>query len=286
MENEQQGDGGGIGVMLGAFATLGRQADQHHGSLMGALASGRPIRRVLPGTLTASGTGTDIIISSNQSQMGPAQGRLWMIRKLVIAPVPATTPVTSGGTPVNASGAFAAAAAGSAALPAGASITGFTITAGPIAAAALTAAVTVTNVPNGPLTYNFDFPNAGDSPAVLNITFPVPLPATGGAPTVSIAAAVGGSAGNITVYGTSAASSVTADVYVGASADVNNTDFEALEALAAPLPFINTYGTRRLIAYPGEVAYAILHGAAANVQFVMTMEADEYVISEVEAMHA
>lgn len=268
--------------MLGAFASLGEQAEQHHKSLMSAVTPAKPVRRVLVGTVTAAGNGTDLITATNQSQMGPSAGRMWVLRKAVLSPVPSTTVVTGGTT--SAKGTFTAGAAGNAVLPAGASITGFTISAAATAAAA-SGTITVSNVAGGPLTYDYVFPNAGNSPDVLNITFPRPLSPSGGAITVAINAVTGGSAGNINVYGISGGT-VTADIYAGASADVIGTDFEALEALATTLPYVNTWGNRHVCLYPGETLYAIINGAAVNTQFVMVMEADEYPIEQVEAMHA
>lgn len=167
-------EGGGIGLMLGAFATLGEQSAQQHDTLLRKLERPLPVRRVLIGSVLTGGSGTDLLTASNQSQMGPSQGRMWVVRKIVLSPVPSTATVTG----------------------------------------------------------------------------------------------------------------VTADIYVGASADVIGTDFEAIEAFGVTLPYVNTWGNRHVCAYPGETAYAILHGEASpNIQFVMALECDEYRIGEVESMH-
>ncbi len=101
---------------------------------------------------------------------------------------------------ITAEASFAAGVAANVSLPAGYAITGFTVTAAS-AAAAENGTVTVTNVPNGPIVYDFTIPNAGNSTAILNENFPGPLAPTGGAPNVAISAITGGTAGHIIVYG-------------------------------------------------------------------------------------
>lgn len=115
-----------------------------------------------------------------------------------------------------ASAAFAAAAAGSASLAATDSLTGFDVTvvdpAGQVAAA-----VTVSNVAGGPYTY--DLMEAASGPSRLSITYPRPLAPAGGAPTVAIAAAVGGGAGHIDVYGQAAGALTEFHLYDGSNAN-------------------------------------------------------------------
>lgn len=112
-----------------------------------------------------------------------------------------------------ASGTFTAAAAGSVALPAAAdTLTGFDVTAAPVAAE-VAGTVTVSNVIGGP--YNYDFAMVVGNTARLSVTYPLGLSPSGGTPTVSINAITGGSAGNINVYGRNNINSVIAHLTDG-----------------------------------------------------------------------
>lgn len=117
--------------------------------------------------------------------------------------------------PSNATGAFAAAGAGNATLAAGVSLAGFTVTAASVAAV-VTGTVTVSNVANGPLTYDFVFTNGGNSPSVLTVTFPQPLAPNGGAIVVAMSATAGGSAGHIVAYGAGGIAEAVVTLFDGA----------------------------------------------------------------------
>lgn len=113
------------------------------------------------------------------------------------------------------SGAFAAAAAGSESLAATDSLTGFDVTVADPAAQVQTT-VTVSNVTGGPYVYDLTERVAGES--IVSVRYPLPLAPAGGAPTVAIAAIVGGGAGHISVYGQAAGALTQFDLLSGTTA--------------------------------------------------------------------
>lgn len=137
----------------------------------------------------AQGDGTVFSASPCGSGVGPSQ-TLQAYADLT------GTPASAAAIPGAVSAAFAAGNAATATLPAGASLTGFTVTADQVTTV-VSGTVTVSNVPGGPLAYDYVFPNGGNSPSVLPIAYPAALPPSGGAITVAINAVTGGAAGHI-----------------------------------------------------------------------------------------
>jgi hypothetical protein len=101
----------------------------------------------------------------------------------------------------NANGAITAGNAGNVALPHGFdSLLGFTIQLSTVGTAPMT--VTVSNVSGGPFVYTI--PTGQQS---LSVTFPLPIQASGGAPTVAWSATAS-AVGNVSVFGSSSVQTI------------------------------------------------------------------------------
>lgn len=137
---------------------------------------------------------------------GPNTGYAWAVQRIAAGGLGsgAVTTVTGAGT--------IAAGAGAASLPAGAAVTGFTVTYSVATTAAST--ITVSNIAGGSLTYDVPSGFSGQYP----VSYPSPVPASGGAVTVTVAGAGAAVTGTILVYGQSGSSADTLIVYKGASA--------------------------------------------------------------------
>lgn len=121
---------------------------------------------------------------------------------------PATTPpITQAAT-----AAFAGGSGATVTLPAGAEVTGWTVTAASTAAAE-NGTITVSNVPGGPLVYDFTMPNGGNGAPYQSPPLPGPLVSTGSPITVAISAITSGSAGHIIVYYQMGGSATAATAY-------------------------------------------------------------------------
>lgn len=176
---------------IGAVAdlALGSDVESIHGKLDRMMRHmGRRDPRPIYNDVPASGIGVAGVATVVRFG-GPASGRVWDIRQLVMA---GSDDRTSGG---NGSTVGVAAAGGTLTVPAGAALAGFTINIGP-AAAAVTGVVTVTGSASGTLSYQLsDGTNGGSltvnytpplQPAApgTSIVITVPAIATGGAYTI------------------------------------------------------------------------------------------------------
>jgi hypothetical protein len=224
-------------------------------------ADAQPLKATLraSGTVPASGT---LVLDLGK----PSLGREWVVRHwCVVDPSNASLgPLVPGATTSNST-AFGAGAAGSAALPAGASLSGFTVTTGAPGTPPVAATVTVTNVTGGPLTYSLEETASG---GLLQQTYTPPLQPSpsGAAPTVSIGAAAGGAAGNITVTGTLAATggfTGTAGLYSGSPGSYNVTD---VEDWSGTLPFFERVTSESIWCIPQDHLFVVVTGATAGQQ--------------------
>jgi hypothetical protein len=78
----------------------------------------------------------------------------------------------------------------------------------------------------------------------------------------------------------------TADIFAGSMQDLNTSDFEGVFESAVTIPFNANFGNRHITLYAMDQVYALVSGAAAGQVLVLTGEADEFVLDEVEACHA
>lgn len=77
----------------------------------------------------------------------------------------------------------------------------------------------------------------------------------------------------------------TADIFAGSLQDLSTSDFEGVFLSAVTVPTVKDFGRRHITLYAMDQVYALVSGAAANQQLVLTGEADEYVLDEVESIH-
>lgn len=237
----------------------------------------KPIRRRFGGSAVAVANQ----VTNVQTFPICASGRMWVIRKVGIFGNDVHTPVGTGIATI-ATGNAAAAGNGSATLPVNEGLSQFTLSFGSVGTAN-NLAVTVTGAQGGTLTYSVSLAAGQNNPFVVD--FPVPLQAVSGSQiAVNVTGNTNSPATSITAYGV-AASSVTADIYAGSLQDENTADFQGAILSAVPIPTIKDYGNRHITLYAQDQVYALVTGAAANQQFVLTGEADEYILDEVEAVH-
>lgn len=169
------------------------------------------------GAVTLGGTSVP-----GQPNTGPRQGYTWRVVRVSVAGL-----TSSAATALSGTGTFTS-AGGSAALSAGSVLNGFDVTAAAPGTPPVSATVTVTNVAGGPYTYTLTEGAAGGT---LSIRYPVGLVASGGAPTVAVAAAAGGASGSIDVYGQFNAVNDSLTMYKG---DPGNDRFVATISAAQP----------------------------------------------------
>lgn len=196
---------------------------------------------------------------------GPARGRQWSVRRLLVLDSTATGPAPSTGSPTAASGTFTAASAGSILLPAGASMTGFDATVAP-AAAVVTGLLTATGLAVGNLNYEI---SQGTGGTTLSVRFPGPLAPTTptGVAQVNMPAITSGAAYAMTVYGTTSSSVAAGSgwAYTG-----NPGAFSPLGA-AAPitsLPYSQTYSGEQITVLPADRLFISITGATPGHQII------------------
>jgi hypothetical protein len=78
--------------------------------------------------------------------------------------------------------------------------------------------------------------------------------------------------------------STTADLFAGSTQDLNVGDFQGVFLSGVPVPTIKDFGNRHITLYAMDQVYALVTGAPAAQQLVVTGEADEYAIGDVEEM--
>lgn len=216
--------------------------DDRRARRMAADVLGIKPRRLPPmsGVVTAGGL-IAIGGDTGQQPVGPTSGNWWFLRAIVVNGLASL----AAGTGTSGEGTFTA-GAGAASLPAGASITGFTVS---FSAAASTAGtITVSNVVGGPIVY--DVPAGQAAPIV--VTYPVPIPASGGAATVTVAG-LGTGAGAIEISGTSTgANSDVVDMQIyGSGSGVRWWQFGGGPGGAAP-PYYTKWGMGEMWMEGGE----------------------------------
>lgn len=180
---------------LGATADVASSSEVSSAAdrVLSAVNSGRDPR---PLYIEPAQSGQGIAAGVIRLEMGgPASGRVWDIRQLVLAGQDDSS--TFAGWTVSTVGV--AAAAGTATLPPGQAIWGFDIEVGP-AASALTGVVTVTGTAFGTLSYQLSETTTGSG---LSIRFPEPIPPLTPATSivVNVPAIATGAAYTIDAYG-------------------------------------------------------------------------------------
>ena len=76
----------------------------------------------------------------------------------------------------------------------------------------------------------------------------------------------------------------TADIFAGSMQDLNTSDYQAAIASAVNAPFVMDKGNRHITLYAQDQVYALVTGALTGQLIVLTGEADEYAIEEVETV--
>ena len=204
----------------------------------------------------------------------PSLGREWILRHWSIVD-PNNLNVSTTGTPAVAGTAtaanspFAAGAAGTVSLPTGSSITGFTVTSGAPGTPPVATTVTLTGAAGATNpTYNFEETANG---GLLQQSFVPPLPpfSAGSTPTLSIAAAAGGAAGELNIFGVTAGTAAvpaagalagTAGLYTGSTDAFNSGNLEDWSS-GNVMPFYERVTSESVWVIPQDALFVYVTGA-------------------------